>query len=138
MSGLNEIQKQIQNRHRKYWKRDTLDLTGWHCGRFSSVGLQLAERHIEIVREYLPDLTDEFVRNVVFTTFMEWQKAYGEPIEKILQMKDPLEQSRQFNELYSNFENKMSMFLVDTTQLAALAHLKEEFLGFFPNNLQNL
>ncbi len=110
-----------------------IDLAGLHFAAFSSDGQDLVNRHVEIVRKHIPELSREFVKNILNTAFIEWERINMVPIEKLLRIKDPEEFRNQLDILWEIFRRYAEMFLVNPEQVLKLEKLKVAFFTTFEN-----
>ncbi len=110
-----------------------MDLDGLHFAVFTSDGQDLVNRHVEIVKKHIPDLSTEFIKNILNTAFIEWERINKTPIENLLRIKDPEELRNQMDILWEMFRRYAEMFLVNPEQLRKLQKLKESFYTTFEN-----
>ncbi len=90
-------------------------------------------RHVEIVKKHIPELSPEFVKNILNTTFIEWERINKTPIENLLRIKDPEELRTQMDLLWEIFRRYAEMFIVVPEQMVKLEKLKAAFYTTFDN-----
>ncbi len=110
-----------------------VDLEGIHFAEFSSDGQDLVNRHVEIVKKHIPELSVEFVKNILNTAFIEWERINKTPIENLLRIKDPEELRTQMDILWEIFRRYAEMFIVVPEQMVKLEKLKIAFYTTFEN-----
>ncbi len=110
-----------------------VDLEGLHFAEFSSDGQDLVNRHVRFVKQHLPELSSEFVKNILQTSFIEWERVFKTSIENMLRVKDPEELRNQMDTLWEIFRRNISAFIVEPEQMVKLEKLKDAFYTTFEN-----
>ncbi len=110
-----------------------VDLEGLHFAEFSSDGRDLVARHVRLVQKHMPDFSPEFLKNILNTSFIEWERINKTPIENMLRIKDPEELRNQMDTLWEIFRRNISAFIVEPKQVQKLEKLKDAFYTQFEN-----
>jgi hypothetical protein len=104
-----------------------IDLEGIHFADFSPNGRLLLERHVQNVMQFLPFLSQEFLKNIITTTFIEWQRITGLKVENISQTRNLEDLRSQLEEVWELFKRNIELFLLNPEDIQALGFLKQNF-----------
>jgi len=116
------FEKSTSRRH-----TNTIDLEGIHFADFSPTGRYLVERHVQHVMQFLPFLSREFLKNIITTTFIEWQRITGLKVETIIHTRNVEDLRSQLEEVWELFKRNIEMFLLNPEDIQALGFLKQNF-----------
>jgi hypothetical protein len=111
----------------------TIDLEGLHFASFSSDGRDLVNRHVQFVKHHMPELSKEFVKNILNTSFIEWERINKVNIESVLRIKDPEELRNQMDQLWEIFRRNIDKFIVIPEQKLKLEKIRDDFFRTFEN-----
>ncbi len=79
----------------------------------------------------MPELSKEFVKNILNTSFIEWERINKVNIETMLRVKDPDELRNQMDQLWEIFRRNIDKFIVIPEQKLKLEKIRDDFFRAF-------
>ncbi|OLS15595.1 MAG: hypothetical protein RBG13Loki_0779 [Promethearchaeota archaeon CR_4] len=107
--------------------RHITKLEGIHFADFSPDGNRLVDRHVQLAMQFLPFLSREFIKNIIVTSFIQWQRITGLKVEKIFQTANMEDLRSRLEEIWELFKRNIEMFLLNAEDIKALELLKQKF-----------